>query len=340
MIWPADGLDELLGAGAFRIPSVQSESLAESIDRGRAAWTVPVKLTDVDQLRRLAVRANPARQRPGGVVALRCCLVFTGRSREQTPARSLDRHADRWSLLTDEAEVRARAVVQATGPFQKARMPAQSAGSPEDIVQFPGRDIFDWLAQIGLMDRTRADRVDGRMPPTVLVTGVDGGHDMNLRDLQQQGATLPGSLRAVTAGDLELADDAERILSAADAMCAQTVQASTRQARAQGLDVPVHEPSPSPPPRQHQHPTRLSLHDAGITSVIWATGYSLDYGWVHTPCLDVTREPARRRGIGQLPGVYFLALHWMYTLKSGTFLGIGDDASYVVDHLVTQVLRA
>src|SRR5262249_29443985 len=40
-----------------------------------------------------------------------------------------------------------------------------------------GRDIMSWLLELGIMDGTRAGWVDGRMPPTVLVTGVDGGHD-------------------------------------------------------------------------------------------------------------------------------------------------------------------
>lgn len=60
LIWPTDGLDELQEVGAFRILSVESEAVAASIDRGKAAWTVTVKLTDVAQLRRLAVQANPA----------------------------------------------------------------------------------------------------------------------------------------------------------------------------------------------------------------------------------------------------------------------------------------
>lgn len=59
LIWPTDGLDELLEAGAFRILSVESEAVAASIGRGKVAWTVTVKLTDVDHLRRLAMQANP-----------------------------------------------------------------------------------------------------------------------------------------------------------------------------------------------------------------------------------------------------------------------------------------
>lgn len=59
LIWPTDGLDAPLQADAFRLVSVESEVVAESVDRGKVSWKVTVKLTDVNELRRLAVRAHP-----------------------------------------------------------------------------------------------------------------------------------------------------------------------------------------------------------------------------------------------------------------------------------------
>jgi putative flavoprotein involved in K+ transport len=203
--------------------------------------------------------------------------------------------------------------------------------------RFLGRDVFAWLVEIGLMDRTRADWVDGRMPPTVLVTGVAGGHDLNLRRLEEQGAALLGTMRGVRGGVVSLADDVEPILNAADAMYVETVRAIGAHAAAQGFDVPP--PEPRPAVRPGPYPTRLSVRDAGISSVIWSTGYSYDYDWVHAPCLDHAGQPLQQRGVGQVPGLYFLGLHWMHTFKSGTFLGIGDDADHVVEHLVTHALQ-
>jgi len=293
-------------------------------------------------------------------------------------------------VVTEQGEIRCRAVVLATGPFQRPRVPAISADVPRSVHQihasdyrrpdllpdgavlvvgsgasgaqiaedllaagrdtyvcvsrhrrvprrFLGRDVFDWLVEIGVMDRTRTDWVDGRMPPTVLVTGVDGGHDLNLRDLEAQGTTLLGTLRGVAGERVQMVDDAEAILSAADAMCADTVRVITAHAIAQGLEPPSPETTPAAAPRSR--PSALSLRKSGITSVIWSTGYSFDYDWVHAPCLDRTGQPLQRRGVGEAPGLYFLGLHWMHTFKSGTFLGIGDDAAYVTHHLKTHALR-
>ena len=92
-------------------------------------------------------------------------------------------------------------------------------------------------------------------------------------------------------------------------------------------------PRPAPVPNR---PT-ASLRRAGIASVIWATGYDFDYDWLRVPSIDPKSEPVQERGVSPVDGLYFLGLHWMHTFKSGTFLGIGDDAAYVADHLATHL---
>ena len=199
-----------------------------------------------------------------------------------------------------------------------------------------GQDITRWLLTLGVMDRTRAEWADGRMPPTVLVTGVAGGHDLNLRALGAQGVTLLGTLCGAAGGVLQLADDAETILAAADNMHDELMRAIAHHVGNLGHDLPEQDAAlrtASPVPYR---PT-VSLRDAGITSVIWATGYSFDYDWLHAPCLDARGEPVQHRGVADVEGLYFLGLHWMHTFKSGTFLGIGDDAAHVADHVAAHV---
>src|SRR3954451_1800300 len=59
LIWPTDGLEELLEAGAFRLLGMDIEAEAGSVDRGTLTWTVTVKLGDVQELRRFAAQAHP-----------------------------------------------------------------------------------------------------------------------------------------------------------------------------------------------------------------------------------------------------------------------------------------
>ncbi len=81
----------------------------------------------------------------------------------------------------------------------------------------------------------------------------------------------------------------------------------------------------------------VDLVRENIATIIWATGYTYDYGWLNLPVFDVRGRPAQHRGVTQRPGLYFLGLHWMHTFKSGTFLGIGEDADHVTHHLADYV---
>ena len=59
LIWPSEGLEGALEAGALRIVSMESEAKGDSVDHGTATWRVTAKLTDVEALRRLADQASP-----------------------------------------------------------------------------------------------------------------------------------------------------------------------------------------------------------------------------------------------------------------------------------------
>lgn len=59
LVWPTMGLEQALEAGALRIESVDVDIVSEPADVGAIAWTLVVKLTSVEELRRLAVQAQP-----------------------------------------------------------------------------------------------------------------------------------------------------------------------------------------------------------------------------------------------------------------------------------------
>ena len=51
------------------------------------------------------------------------------------------------------------------------------------------------------------------------------------------------------------------------------------------------------------------------------------------PALDAYGRPLQQRGVSPVPGLYFLGLHWMHTIKSGLFSGVGNDAEYLAKHM-------
>jgi putative flavoprotein involved in K+ transport len=77
----------------------------------------------------------------------------------------------------------------------------------------------------------------------------------------------------------------------------------------------------------------LKLADAGITSIVWATGFRVDFSWVHIPVCDENGEPIHRRGVTSYSGLYFLGLRWLYKLKSAflSTAGPAEDAAYLAE---------
>ena len=80
----------------------------------------------------------------------------------------------------------------------------------------------------------------------------------------------------------------------------------------------------------------LDVKAAGLATVIWATGYRPDFSWVHVPVLDAEGYPVHKRGVTSCPGLYFLGLDWLHKRKSGTFLGVGEDAEYLASCIATR----
>jgi putative flavoprotein involved in K+ transport len=80
----------------------------------------------------------------------------------------------------------------------------------------------------------------------------------------------------------------------------------------------------------------LDLARAGVTSIIWATGFATDYSWLHVDAFDEHGKPRHQRGVSNEPGVYFLGLPWQSRRGSSFIWGVWHDARYVADHIAIQ----
>jgi putative flavoprotein involved in K+ transport len=81
-------------------------------------------------------------------------------------------------------------------------------------------------------------------------------------------------------------------------------------------------------------PLSMDLAVAGISTIIWACGYTFDFSMVRLPVTDEYGFPITKRGVTQHPGLYFLGMPWISKAKSGLFMGIAEDAAYIADRLV------
>jgi len=74
---------------------------------------------------------------------------------------------------------------------------------------------------------------------------------------------------------------------------------------------------------------------AEVDAVVWATGYRDDNGWVEIPEVkDDNGNFMHYRGISPLPNLCFVGRSWQWTRGSALFAGVGQDAAYLTEHIV------
>ena len=201
--------------------------------------------------------------------------------------------------------------------------------------RFRDKDVTWWLDRMGRFDQT-IDSFPGRQwPPSVVVTGVNGGHDVNVRHMAADGVRVLGRVVGTSDGTLTIARNANDILDDADAAFGGFLAAARELAAANpDLDLAEEEPTGSDAlPAAVAEVEALDRRRENIAAIIWATGYDYDYDWLQVPVLDAQGRPLQQRGVTGVPGLYFLGLHWMHTFKSGLFSGVGGDAEFIAEHM-------
>ena len=215
--------------------------------------------------------------------------------------------------------------------------------APRCARRYRGRDVVSWLEDMGHYDVPIDEHPvgnDARKEANHYVTGRDGGRDLDLRLFASQGMSLHGLLLSVDGGVASFADDLRTNLDAADATYNRINAGIDRWIAAHGIETvdgpSAYEPVWQPPPGA---PQPLDLAAAGITSVVWCTGFRPDWGWVEVPFLDESGYPDHVRGVvGATTGLYVLGLPWLYTWGSGRFAGVARDAKHVAGRMVTAAV--
>jgi putative flavoprotein involved in K+ transport len=204
--------------------------------------------------------------------------------------------------------------------------------------RFHGQDVYWWLDRLGRF-ATPIDSFPGRQwPPSTVVTGVNGGYDVNVRQMAADGIRILGRISGASNATVTVARNANEILDEADQTYVGFLD-SAREFAATSPDLQLDEEIPVDPaglPARVAEVDSLDLQKGNITTIIWATGYGYDYDWLRVPVLDDRGRPRQQRGVSPVPGLYFLGLHWMHTFKSGLLSGVGDDAEYLAEHMTAR----
>lgn len=306
---------------------------------------------------------------------------FTAPVREHVSVTKLRAAADDgYELDTTEGPMRARAVIVATGAYQRPTPSPLRAAAPAGVFQqhtseyrspatlpdgavlvvgsgqsgcqvaedlldagrdvylsvgacpwlprrHRGRDVVYWLVETGLTDQT----VDTLTAPNALVacnptvSGTDGGHDCNPLTLAARGVVPVGRLEGFRGARALFAGDLGANIAAGLEWEANLIKGFDEHA---GFE---------PEPRSTETPDLPDVREldlAGVGAILWATGFRPDYGWIELPVLGDSGRPVHRRGLTELPGLAFVGMHWLHKRKSSLFLGVGEDAEYVVSQLL------
>ncbi|WP_336662730.1 flavin-containing monooxygenase [Leucobacter sp. USHLN154] len=227
--------------------------------------------------------------------------------------------------IADELRRSGRDVALAVGPHDR---PPQ---------RYRGRNFVWWLGVLGKWEASAPPQ--GAEHVTIAVSGANGGRTIDFRELADSGITLVGRANAFSDGVLRFGTDLAANIARGDDNYLSLLDEADAYIERNGLDLPE-EPEArafGPTPECVANPIlELDLAAAGITSIVWATGFTVDYSWLEVDAFDERGRPVQQRGVSVEPGVYFLGIPWQSRRGSSFIWGVWHDAKYLADQIEIQ----
>jgi putative flavoprotein involved in K+ transport len=244
-------------------------------------------------------------------------------------ATSLTRTDEGFEVQAGDQTYRARQVVVATGPFQVPFVPPQARGldpsvsqlhsadyrNPQALPEEPVLVVGGGNSGFQIAEELAAGRqVDLSIATTYpMLPQRLGGRDLfwwltRLGLLKVTVTSRPG--RRMSRRDFVIGTNRRRLERAGVRFRPRLVDAEGRRVR---------------------FADHRLLEDVGV--VVWATGYRPDYAWIHIPGVVREGHVVHRRGVAEVPGLYFLGLSWQHTRGSALLGFVNDDATFLADRI-------
>jgi putative flavoprotein involved in K+ transport len=298
------------GRPGFRVTTSEGEIDARYVVAATGPFQRPVVPAVVPESAGLTQLHSSAYRNPGQLPEGAVLVVGAGSSGVQ---------------IADELLRAGRRVFLSVGPHER---PPRA---------YRGLDYCWWLGVLGEWDRETPG--PGTEHVTISVSGAYGGRTIDFRELAHEGMTLVGRTEAFKDGRLTFAADLADNIARGDASLLRMLDEADAYAADNGLDLPE-EPEARrilPDPACVSDPVlSLDVAEAGIASIVWATGFALDFGWLKVDAFDENGRPQHKRGVSKEPGVYFLGLPWLARRGSSFIWGVWHDAKFLADRIETQ----
>jgi len=297
------------GSG-FLVKTSEGEIEVENLVAATGPFQVPTippvipKDVEITQIHSTGYR-NPDELKEGGVL-----VVGAGSSGSQ---------------IADELLRSGRDVYLSVGPHDR---PPRS---------YRGKDFVWWLGVLGKWQMKTPPA--GREHVTIAVSGAYGGNTVDFRKFASRGMNLVGMTESFQDGVLIFAPDLAGNIREGDENYLSVLEEADRYVEKNGLDLPLEEEAKiigSDPECVTNPILSLDLAQAGITTVIWATGFVQDFSWLEVDTFDESGKPKHYRGVSEQDGVYFLGLPWLSMRGSSFIWGVWEDAKYLAQHVADR----
>jgi putative flavoprotein involved in K+ transport len=236
-----------------------------------------------------------------------------------------------FEVQTDAQTFRARRVVVCTGPFAVPFVPATAGGLDAAVVQVHSSRY-----------RNPRDLGDG---PVLVVGGGNSGMQIAAELARTRPVELAIGSRFPTLPQRVLGRDLFWWLTRSRLLKLSTGTRLGRRLSSKETIIGT---------------TRRGLRHAGVTlrprlldadsktvrfadgssqdvgSVVWATGFRPDHSWLEIPGVVDNGRIIHRRGVTDIPGLYFLGLAWQHTRGSALLGFVKDDAAHLADRLTAR----
>ncbi|MFN2302338.1 MAG: flavin-containing monooxygenase, partial [Anaerolineales bacterium] len=208
--------------------------------------------------------------------------------------------------------------------------------------RYRGEDAATWMEKLGYFKRkvNELDSPKEKFAASAHSSGKNGGHTINLHQFYRDGITLLGHILSGEGTRLNIAQDLHENLAMADQFEQDFVDEIDQYIQENRLDNPPEELPHLLDGYDCPECHELDLEQAGITTIIWATGYKFDFSWIHIPAFDADGYPIQWRGVSDYDGLYFISLPFLYTGISGVIAGVGADAQYIASKIVSRSKKA
>ena len=231
--------------------------------------------------------------------------------------------------LADEIRRAGHAVTLAVG--EHVRLPRT----------YRARDVLWWMQSAGVWSQ-RYDEIDdivrARRLPSPQLVGTPERTTLDLNALAAAGVELVGRLSAIRDGRALFSGGLRNLFALADLKMERLLDTFDEWSRAQGLDSENAAPERFEPTRVPERSRlEIDLTKGEFRSIVWATGFRPEYGWLDVPVVDHKGQLRHDGGVVESPGLYAIGLPVLRRRKSTFILGAEDDARDIVAHLARHL---